>query len=117
MATKKKAATKKEAASDEMIEATDISVPEDDVFILPRSLEISGIEKIYQNMLEKLKNTYSKFTIDAGEVALVDAAGIQLLVHFIRTLKAGGCDVCWENYSIQVYQVAAELSLDDELGE
>lgn len=86
-------------------------------YVLPRSLEIAGIEDVYQQVLKFSKNTYKKFVLDAGEVALVDTAGIQLIVQFLRTLRSSGCEVSWINDSIQIYQMAAELGLADELEE
>lgn len=84
-------------------------------YVLPRNLEIAGIEKVYKEVLKLTKNTYKKFVLDAGEVALIDTAGIQFLVQLLTTLKSTGCEVGWENDSIQIYQMAAELGLADQL--
>ena len=84
-------------------------------YVLPRNLEIAGISKVYKEVLKLTKNTYKRFVIDAGEVALIDTAGVQFLVQFLLKLKSTGCEVSWENDSIQIYQMAAELGLADLL--
>lgn len=84
-------------------------------YVLPRNLEIAGIAKVYKEVLKFSKNTYKKFVLDAGEVALIDTAGIQFLVQLLMTLRATGCEVSWENDSIQIYQMAAELGLAEQL--
>lgn len=84
-------------------------------YVLPRSLEIAGIQKIYKEVLELTETTYKKFVLDAGEVALIDTAGIQFIVQLIATLKSTNCEVSWANDSIQIYQMAAELGLEEQL--
>lgn len=84
-------------------------------YVLPRSLEIAGIQKVYKEVLKLTKTTYKKFVLDAGEVALIDTAGIQFLVQLVTTLRSTDCEVCWENDSIQIYQMAAELGLEEQL--
>jgi len=84
-------------------------------YVLPRSLEISGMTKVYQEVLKLTEKTYKKFVLDAGEVALVDTAGIQFIVQLLLTLRSTGCEVSWENDSIQIYQMAAELGVDQQL--
>ena len=84
-------------------------------YVLPRSLEIADIGKVYKDVLKFTKNTYKKFVLDAGEVTLIDATGIQLIVQLVRGLRSTGCEVCWINDSVQIYQMAAELGVADQL--
>ena len=86
-------------------------------YVLPRDMEIAGISKVYQEMLEFTQNTYKKFVLDAGEVALVDTAGVQLIVQFLTVLRSKGCEISWTNDSIQIYQMAAELGVAEQLEE
>lgn len=85
------------------------------VYALPRVMEIAEVEKIYQDILRFTQKTYKKFTIDAGEVALIDAAGMQLIIQFLLFLRSTGCQVDWINDSVQIFQIAAELGLDGQL--
>ncbi len=85
------------------------------VYALPRVMEISEVEKVYQDILQFTQKTYEKFTIDAGEVALIDAAGMQLIVQFLIFLRSTGCQVSWINDSVQIFQIAAELGLEGQL--
>ena len=84
-------------------------------YVLPRSLEISDIGNVYQEVLKITENTYKKFVLDAGEVALIDTTGIQLLIQLLISLRSTDCEICWINDSIQIYQMAAELGLADQL--
>lgn len=85
--------------------------------VLPVKMEIGNLEELYAQMAKIASRKRKEFTLDGGEVALVDAAGIQLLIAFIKKLTGMGCNVSWENYSVQVYQMADELGLGAELGD
>ncbi len=87
----------------------------EETYELPRVMEISEIESVYKELLKFAKKKYSKFTLDAGKVALIDAAGIQLIVQFLLFMRAKDCQVEWVNDSIQIYQMAAELGLEGQL--
>ena len=89
--------------------------PIEETYVLPRVMEISEIESVYQELLQFAKKSYSKFTLDAGKVALIDAAGIQLIVQFLHFMRARECKVEWINDSVQIYQIAAELGLEGQL--
>jgi len=82
---------------------------------LPRNMEITEIGIVYKDVQEFLSKAYKKCVLDAGNVALIDSAGIQFIVQLLQTLKTNGCEVGWENDSIQIYQMAAELGLADHL--
>lgn len=85
--------------------------------VLPFNMEIGHLEEVFAEMAKVASRKRKEFIIDGGEVSLVDTAGIQLLIAFIRKLTAMGCAVSWENYSVQVYQMADELGLSAELGD
>lgn len=82
---------------------------------LPRVLEIAEIDSVYKELKKFARKSYSKFTLDAGKVALIDAAGMQLIVQFLFFLRDKGTEVEWVNDSVQIYQIAAELGLDEYL--
>lgn len=84
-------------------------------YILPRNMEIAGISNVYKEVLKFTEKSYDKFVLDAGEVALIDTAGIQLLIQLITAFRSTGCEVSWINDSIQIYQMAAELGVADRL--
>lgn len=85
--------------------------------VLPGNMEIGSLDEIYQQMSRIASRKRKQFTIDGGEVAIIDSAGIQLLIAFIQALVNKGCEVAWENYSVQIYQLADELGVADQLGE
>lgn len=87
----------------------------EETYELPRVLEISEIETAYKDLMKFAKKKYSKFTLDAGKVAMIDAAGIQLIVQFLLFMRAKDCQVEWVNDSVQIYQIAAELGLEGQL--
>lgn len=89
--------------------------PQEETYVLPRVLEIAEITPVHKELVKFARKSYSKFTLDAGEVALIDAAGIQLIVQFLLFMRAKDCQVEWINDSVQIYQIAAELGLDEQL--
>lgn len=89
--------------------------PAEGVYELPRVMEISEIESAYKDLMKFARKKYSKFTLDAGKVALIDAAGIQLIVQFLLFMRGKECQVEWVNDSVQIFQIAAELGLEGQL--
>lgn len=89
--------------------------PQEETYVLPRVLEIAEIQAVYKELVKFARKRYSKFTLDAGQVALIDAAGIQLIVQFLIFMRAKDCQVEWINDSVQIYQIAAELGVEDQL--
>jgi anti-anti-sigma regulatory factor len=89
--------------------------PQEETYVLPRVLEIAELDSVYKELAKFARKTYSKFTLDAGQVALIDAAGMQLIVQFLLFMRARDCQVEWINDSIQIYQIAAELGLENQL--
>lgn len=89
--------------------------PAEGVYELPRVMEISEIESAYKDLMKFARKKYSKFTLDAGKVALIDAAGIQLIVQFLHFMRGKDCQVEWVNDSVQIFQIAAELGLEGQL--
>ncbi len=89
--------------------------PLEKTYMIPRNLEISDITKVYQEALKFVSETYNKVVLDAGDVALIDTAGVQFLVQFVTKLRSSGCEVLWINDSVQIYQMAEELGMAEIL--
>lgn len=85
--------------------------------LLPARMEIGCLEELYTEMSKLTSRKRKALILDGGEVSVIDTSGIQLLVAFIRKLSDMGCAVSWENYSVQVYQMADELGVSSELDE
>lgn len=83
---------------------------------LPRTLEMSSIGEVYNLLKSAADSMAERFFVDMDEVAIVDTAAVQLLIIFLQSIESRGGSVEWENLSIQVYQAAAELGLEDALG-
>ncbi len=83
--------------------------------VLPRHMEIADIDEFKKEALKHTRKKYSKFVLDAGEVALIDTAGVQFLVWFLNLMKAKDCEISWTNDSVQIYQMAAELGLAEQI--
>ena len=54
--------------------------------------------------------------LDAGSVSKVDTAGLQLLVAFVRQLRAGGRTLSWQAVTPELQRAAAQLDLLDLIG-
>jgi ABC-type transporter Mla MlaB component len=85
-------------------------------YVLPARLLLSNLEGLYSDLNKLLLSKKAQLKIDSGEVSLVDSAGVQLLVAFIHSFQAKGGQVEWENYSVQLYQMADEMGLTTQLG-
>jgi len=84
---------------------------------LPPRLEISSLAPLHGKMTTLLKGKSKLIVLDGAEVSVVDSAGLQLLVAFVSTVKGQGFSLSWDNYSVQVYQMASEMGLADRLGD
>ena len=84
---------------------------------LPARLEISSLGALNKKMRTHYNARRTELVLDGGEVTVIDSAGVQLLVGFVTAMNARGCKLSWENYSVQVYQMASELGLADSLGD
>jgi len=83
---------------------------------LPSRLQINNLDGLYAELCKLLTSKKQHVVVDGGEITLVDSAGVQLLVAFFRSFIAGGGKVEWENYSVQLYQMADELGIAGQLG-
>lgn len=83
---------------------------------LPARLQISNLGSVHAELCSLVAGKRRHVVFDAGEISLVDAAGVQLLVAFFRQFQAAGGKVEWENYSVQLYQMADELGISGQLG-
>ena len=83
---------------------------------LPARLQINNLDALYAELCKLLGSKKKHLVVDGGEITLVDSAGVQLLVAFFRSFIAGGGRVEWDNYSVQLYQMADELGISGQLG-
>jgi ABC-type transporter Mla MlaB component len=86
------------------------------LYVLPAKLLLSNLEGLYSDLNKLLSSKKTQLKLDSGEVSLVDSAGVQLLVAFVRSFQAKGGQVEWDNYSVQLYQMADEMGLTTQLG-
>ncbi|HTR00439.1 MAG TPA: STAS domain-containing protein [Candidatus Acidoferrum sp.] len=83
---------------------------------LPARLQINSLDGLHAELCKLLKSKKQHVVVDGGDISLVDSAGVQMLVAFFRHFLAGGGKVEWENYSVQLYQMADELGIAGQLG-
>ncbi len=83
---------------------------------LPARLQINNLDALYAEFCKLLGSKKKNVVVDGGEITLVDSAGVQLLVAFFRSFIASGGVITWENYSVQLYQMADELGISGQLG-
>ncbi|HWK55615.1 MAG TPA: STAS domain-containing protein [Hyphomicrobiales bacterium] len=83
---------------------------------LPARMETGSLGALVRKMRSHCKAQRSILVIDGGAVSVIDFAGVQLLVAFVAAMQRTGCALSWENYSVQVYQMASELGLAEQLG-
>ena len=83
---------------------------------LPARLQINNLDALYAELGKLLSSKKKHVVVDGGDLTMVDSAGVQLLVAFFRSFIAVGGMVTWENYSVQLYQMADELGISGQLG-
>lgn len=83
---------------------------------LPARLQINNLDALYAELCGLVTSKKPHVVFDAGDISLVDSAGVQLLVAFFRSFQAGGGKIEWDNYSVQLYQMADELGISGQLG-
>lgn len=84
---------------------------------LPAKMETGSLDALLKKMRSHCKANRRALVIDGGEVSVIDFAGVQLLVAFVAAMQGKGCALSWDNYSVQVYQMASELGLAGQLGD
>jgi ABC-type transporter Mla MlaB component len=89
----------------------------DDRIVLPARMELASLDEAYQLLQGKYPPLSNNYILDGGLLSVIDSAGIQMLISFIRSMTAKGCTVEWDNYSVQVYQLASELGVTSQLGD
>jgi ABC-type transporter Mla MlaB component len=88
-----------------------------DRILLPARMELASVHEAQQLLQSKYPPVHGKYVLDGDLLSVIDMAGIQLLINFIRSVTALGCVVEWDNYSVQVYQLASELGVTSQLGD
>lgn len=84
--------------------------------VLPARMQINDLEGFCKELRKIYASKKTRVVLDGGDLSLIDSAGVQLLVAFIRSFTNKGGAVEWENYSVQLYQMADELGLAGQLG-
>ena len=93
------------------------TVENDDRILLPARMELASLDEAHQLLQSKYPPLSNKYILDGGLLSVIDSAGVQMLISFIRSMTAKGCKVEWDNYSVQVYQLASELGVTSQLGD
>lgn len=89
----------------------------DDRILLPARMELAALDEAHQLLQSKYPPVSAKYILDGALLNVIDMAGIQLLIGFIRSMTAKGCKIEWDNYSVQMYQLASELGVTSQLGD
>ena len=82
--------------------------------VLPESLTIGEVAELHDQW--KTLPCEDELTIDARQVANVDAAGIQLLLSLVREHVSNGVAVRWETESGRFCDVVRTLGMNSVLG-
>ena len=76
---------------------------------------IEGANKLYTK-LKKCAARGADVELIGGDVEVIDSSALQLLVVFIREVRANGHTVFWASVSEPLYHIATLSGLVDELG-
>jgi ABC-type transporter Mla MlaB component len=85
--------------------------------LLPANMEMNGLEECFSLLRANYPPGYEKCILDGVNINVIDTSGIQLLISFVSSVRNRGCQVEWENYSLQAYQLANEMGLVEQLGD
>ncbi|MES2624478.1 MAG: STAS domain-containing protein [Pseudomonadota bacterium] len=89
----------------------------DNRIVLPARMELASLEEAHHLLQSNYPPIHAKYILDGALLSVIDMAGIQMLISFISSMTAKGCKVEWDNYSVQMYQLASELGVTDQLGD
>ncbi|HEY0189944.1 MAG TPA: STAS domain-containing protein [Kofleriaceae bacterium] len=81
---------------------------------LPRSLDISAVRTVATELQDAL--AVGEVTIDAAELARLDAAGLQLLCAAAAAARTAGARLTWKAVPAVLTDGARTLALTDSLG-
>lgn len=76
---------------------------------LPQEITMGNVTEIYGTLAETLDSDSLEIEIDAGEVARIDTAGLQLIHTFSSTLRERGVTVRWSEPSSTFATAAKEV--------
>lgn len=82
---------------------------------LPKTMEIAEAAEAKVALQRIVDLAPIKVIVDLDYVISVDAASLQLLVSFVKTLDAAGVEIQWDNLSVPLYMVACQLNLEEHL--
>ena len=83
--------------------------------ILNDTLDISLIHDFYTNLRNAMKSS-STVEIDAGNVARIDTAALQLLCSWYKSARNKGINIRWKNTGGYFYQCAKLTGLHTVMG-
>ena len=89
----------------------------DNRILLPARMEMSSLDEAHELLQNNYPPVHARYILDGALMNVIDMAGIQMLISFIRSMTAKGCKVEWDNYSVQMYQLASELGVTSQLGD
>ena len=82
---------------------------------LEASLGIADTRRLHEQLGAALASTLP-VTVDGGRLERLDAAVMQLLANFCRTVRAHGRPLTWQSTSPTLQQAAKLLGLESLLG-
>lgn len=85
--------------------------------LLPARMELASLDEAQQLLQSKYPPVQARYILDGALLSVIDMAGIQMLISFIRSVTERGTRIEWDNYSVQVYQLASELGVTSQLGD
>lgn len=77
-------------------------------------LDVSGVAD-FKAQLQQQMNENASIVLDAGQVARVDGAGLQLLAVVFQDAQQCHCELSWHNPSESLKVAAATSGLQDVL--
>jgi len=98
---------------DEVIEDTNSG--NEEKLVLDEDISIIRVAQLKENWLPFIDST-KNITIDASQVEDVDTAGLQLLLSFVKTVKATGREIYWDSPSETLSVAVKETALKEVMG-
>lgn len=83
------------------------------VILLPRSFDIATVRTVATELQDAL--AAGEVTLDATELAKVDAAGLQVLCAAVAAARTTGTRVVWKSVPAALLEGARTLALVDAL--
>ena len=84
------------------------------IIVLPDELSIKNVASV-KSQMEAVLSGSEKFTLESGNLKVIDTAGIQLLIAFLVHCKKSSVNIEFSKFSESIDRFAENIGIDHAL--